>query len=77
MTPGMLRDVVAYVKKHRSSDEPFAVVVSGETSSDAGQEAEVVQPYAEAGATWWMEGFHGWRGSLEANRTRLRAGPPR
>jgi hypothetical protein len=37
----------------------------------------IVESYVDAGATWWMERFHGDRGSLDHTRERLRAGPPR
>lgn len=29
-----------------------------------------------AGATWWVEHLHGYRGSMEQLVTRVRAGPP-
>lgn len=32
---------------------------------------------AGAGVTWWVENFNNERGSLEAQRARLRKGPPR
>lgn len=38
--------------------------------------ADTVQPYAEAGATWWIEQF--WVDiTLERLTTRALAGPPR
>ena len=77
MSPGMLRETVAYVKKHRTSDQPFDVVIGGETSADPGQVANVVAPFEDAGTTWWMEGINGWRGTLDENRARIRSGPPR
>jgi alkanesulfonate monooxygenase SsuD/methylene tetrahydromethanopterin reductase-like flavin-dependent oxidoreductase (luciferase family) len=59
-------------------DQPFDVVMEGVTKpGEAG--AAVVRPFAEAGATWWIEAD--WSLSpdelVEACRRRLRAGPPR
>jgi len=40
------------------------------------QAREIVRPYAQAGATWWMESR--WSASDEAEiRTRIQQGPPR
>ncbi|WP_433220469.1 LLM class flavin-dependent oxidoreductase [Dactylosporangium sp. CS-047395] len=40
-------------------------------------DAPRVTPYADAGATWWIEALGWWRGDLDAARTRVEAGPPR
>ena len=52
------------------SVEPFDVAVVGE--SDKREAAE----YAEAGATWWLEGCHDERGSLDAVLKLVESGPP-
>jgi hypothetical protein len=38
--------------------------------------AQIVAPFIEAGATWWLEPIHGWRAPLEEMRQRILAGPP-
>ena len=81
LPPTDLRACVAYVREERAlnadiaPDAPFEIVMSGESSPDAGQGADEVAPYAEAGATWWMEEGLGW--TLEEFRQRIRSGPPR
>jgi alkanesulfonate monooxygenase SsuD/methylene tetrahydromethanopterin reductase-like flavin-dependent oxidoreductase (luciferase family) len=37
---------------------------------------EDVRPYAEAGATWWLENLHDMRDEAEALVARIEAGPP-
>jgi alkanesulfonate monooxygenase SsuD/methylene tetrahydromethanopterin reductase-like flavin-dependent oxidoreductase (luciferase family) len=59
-TPEELRDILAYVREHRDPEAPFEVAV-GDSLSAPGRPpaAEVLGPYAEAGATWWMDSI-GW-----------------
>jgi len=67
-------EALAYVREQRSSDAPFDVAVSGESPADVSTAREQVQPFAEAGATWWIEEGLGW--TLEEFRARIQAGPP-
>jgi len=55
---------------------PFDIVVDGQTSgSDPQAAAEKVRPYAEAGATWWIETM--WEEhDLNVVRRRILQGPP-
>jgi alkanesulfonate monooxygenase SsuD/methylene tetrahydromethanopterin reductase-like flavin-dependent oxidoreductase (luciferase family) len=76
LTPQEIREIVAYVKAHRNGSEPFDIAVNGETSSDLKKGAEIVQPYIEAGATWWVE-YEASREGFEDYRERIRNGPPR
>ena len=82
-----LREVVRFISERRGSTAPFDVVYLGPTSpgDDPARGAEVVAPYAEAGATWWLERLTpdqfgaDWRGDwpFEAMRGRVMQGPPR
>jgi hypothetical protein len=79
------------VRAHRETgeagqtDAPFDIVVGGHTTGDdrAGDRA-VVDPYVEAGATWWIEDVSPWafgwkwQGAwpFAAMRERIRSGPP-
>jgi len=74
VTPEELKEVAAYVKAHRESSGPFDVVFADTTPSDTEKGAEIVQPYLEAGVTWWLEGI--W-GAFEEGRERIRHGPPK
>jgi hypothetical protein len=54
-----VRELVAYVRKQRGDslpDAPFEIVLGGATpGGDAAATRAVVEPLAEAGATWWDE----------------------
>jgi alkanesulfonate monooxygenase SsuD/methylene tetrahydromethanopterin reductase-like flavin-dependent oxidoreductase (luciferase family) len=86
MTPDDLREIVAYTRAHRTSDEPFDVTVGGHTpGTDRTRDADHVAARAEAGATWWLEDIspwpYGWKWQgdwpVEAMNERIRRGPPR
>jgi alkanesulfonate monooxygenase SsuD/methylene tetrahydromethanopterin reductase-like flavin-dependent oxidoreductase (luciferase family) len=74
LMPADVSDALAYIREQRSSDAPFDVAVSGESPADVSMAFEQVQPFAEAGATWWIEEGLGW--SLDEFRARIQAGPP-
>ena len=89
ITPDEWRELLAYIQKYRTSKEPFEAVHSGATPGDNhAQAAELIQPYADAGVTWWIEPVDPWRfgwsyevpWAPEATvlmRERVRQGPPR
>jgi len=58
------------------SDGRFDIVAQGATpAADPAQAWAAVQPYADAGATWWIDGD--WeQPTVDSNRRRIRAGPP-
>jgi hypothetical protein len=74
LTPAEIGEVATYIRQHRERPEPFDIAVNGETPGDPRQGAELVRPYHEAGATWWIELA---RETLAAYRHRIRQGPPR
>jgi alkanesulfonate monooxygenase SsuD/methylene tetrahydromethanopterin reductase-like flavin-dependent oxidoreductase (luciferase family) len=78
LTPSQVRDLVAFIKSVRTSNAPFEVIQSSETSGEnADQDRTIVASYEEAGATWWFESRLPWRSSVEEVRARIRMGPPR
>jgi len=66
---------LAYVHAHRTQETSFEVIMSGETPPDRHQGIDIVTPFQEAGATWWVEEGLGW--TFEEFRERIRSGPPR
>jgi alkanesulfonate monooxygenase SsuD/methylene tetrahydromethanopterin reductase-like flavin-dependent oxidoreductase (luciferase family) len=73
-----LQALVAFIQAQRPDPAPFDVVLGGATSgADPAATAALLAPYAAAGATWWLEHIHLWRGSLADMETRIRQGPPR
>lgn len=80
-TPGDLRQMVAYIAANREATTPFDIVAEGETPGDTpAAAAAIVRPWADAGATWWIEAR--WQLPRDASglalvRERIRRGPPR
>jgi alkanesulfonate monooxygenase SsuD/methylene tetrahydromethanopterin reductase-like flavin-dependent oxidoreductase (luciferase family) len=77
--PNDIRAIKAFVEERRTSATPFDIVVEGDTpAGDRASAAAAVGPFADAGATWWLESLavHAKRGGLGAVRERLRQGPP-
>jgi alkanesulfonate monooxygenase SsuD/methylene tetrahydromethanopterin reductase-like flavin-dependent oxidoreductase (luciferase family) len=71
------KEVVAYVRAHRETPNPFDIAVAGAIPSDPVKGAEIVQPYGEAGATWWVEVINDSTGSFDEMKERIRNGPPK
>jgi hypothetical protein len=89
ITPDEWRKLLAYVQTYRTSPAPFEAVHSGATPGDhAAQAAEIIEPYANAGVTWWIEPVDPWRfgwsfevpwapEATELICERIHQGPPR
>jgi alkanesulfonate monooxygenase SsuD/methylene tetrahydromethanopterin reductase-like flavin-dependent oxidoreductase (luciferase family) len=78
LAPDDVRAIVAFIKQHRTTDAPFEVNQSGFTrGTDPAEDRDQVAPYAEAGATWWVESILPWKRPLDEARRRIRSGPPR
>ncbi len=85
--PEQVREVAAFIQEQRQSDAPFDIVCRGEPTpgADPARGAAMVAPYAEAGATWWIEAVHPWAFGRDwedvwpftAMRERIRQGPPK
>ncbi len=77
MTPHDIRAMKAFVDENRALTTPFDIVWEGESPGDDRERAAaIVRPWAEAGATWWMESRWG-NVSRDDVRTRIQQGPPR
>jgi hypothetical protein len=85
-TRGLTLDDVRLMRAHAderrgvndpASEATYDIVVEGTTSGDQPEKAATtVRPWAEAGATWWIEAAWGME-PMEAVRSRLQQGPPR
>lgn len=73
LPPTELAENVAYIAEHRPTDKAFDVAVTG---CSAPGETALVSEYAAAGATWWLESIHGYRGSVDDMLARIEAGQP-
>jgi len=76
VTPEDLTAMSEWIATNRESDTPFDIVMEGTTPGDQPEKAaSMVQPWREAGATWWLEAD--WStAEREAIRARIRSGPP-
>jgi hypothetical protein len=77
LTPEKVREMRAHVDEQKPG-EPFDIVIEGTTpGEDPERGADEVRPYAEAGATWWLESM--WEGPNSPGelRNRIRGGPPK
>ena len=74
-----VRAAVAHAHERRTEAgraEPFDIIVQGSTPPDAAASRALIRPYAEAGATWWIEAD--WERATPASLlARIAAGPPR
>ncbi len=78
VTPEDIREMRAYVEENRGVGTAFDIVWEGQTpGDDPGRAAEVVRPFAGAGATWWIESTWLPPNEPEDLRRRIEAGPPR
>lgn len=82
-TPGDIGAMRAYVDANRPAEnaaQPYDIVVEGVTPGDDPVAAAAqVQPWAQAGATWWIEAM--WEANdrndgVDLVRRRVRQGPP-
>ncbi len=87
MTPADIREMKTYIEERRVLEEHgspgrrYDIVIGGDmTGKGAEQAVEIMRPYAEAGATWWLESiwktFYAYPGDLKALRKRIEQGPP-
>lgn len=77
--PDDLLAIRAYIAEHRPGDGPFDLIAEGETPAASPRlAAEHVRPFAEAGATWWLESRWSAGDDWESVvRERLKDGPPK
>jgi alkanesulfonate monooxygenase SsuD/methylene tetrahydromethanopterin reductase-like flavin-dependent oxidoreductase (luciferase family) len=79
-TPHDIREISDFVRQHRPNGGPFDSVVDGATpGEDPGAAVAMVEPWGEAGATWWLEvtwELAAERVTPEWLRERIGQGPP-
>jgi alkanesulfonate monooxygenase SsuD/methylene tetrahydromethanopterin reductase-like flavin-dependent oxidoreductase (luciferase family) len=84
LTTDQLREGIDWLRRQRAGEgrsmDAYDIVVEGTTSVDRRAAEATVRPWADAGATWWIEAD--WSDMnpdrvRDAARLRLIAGPPR
>ncbi len=75
--PADIRAIKTFIEAYRSSSAPFDLVVGGHSPGDDPAKAQAhVEPYIEAGATWWSELVLPEPGEGDRALTRIKQGPP-
>jgi hypothetical protein len=73
--PADVRQMKAYIDANRALTTPFDIVVEGKTAGlSQSQAQDKLHPWADAGATWWIEGL--WEMPQEEVVARIKQGPP-
>jgi hypothetical protein len=76
VTPELVGEMRDWISERRSL-AGFEIVVEGRTSADDPKAAAAtVRPWADAGATWWIESDWSTFDPADARR-RIEAGPPK
>lgn len=77
-SPAELQKITRYVAKERDSSTSFDVILEGSTPGDDSERARtIVKPFADAGATWWLEAVYDEPAGFEGMRKRILQGPPK
>jgi alkanesulfonate monooxygenase SsuD/methylene tetrahydromethanopterin reductase-like flavin-dependent oxidoreductase (luciferase family) len=75
LSPEQVAEIARFIADQRESDEPFDIAVNG--YSEGPQDVGLMDRYAKAGTTWWLERIDPSRlFSLEGARARVLARPP-
>lgn len=78
ITPDDIRAIRDYAAARRPAATPFAIIAEGTTpTGDPAAAAAQVRPFAEAGATWWIESPWTAPNGPDELRARIAQGPPR
>ena len=78
--PEDIRNIKSWIEEHRLEDAPFDIIIEGKTpGNDPDEWKNIIIPYSEAGATWWIESM--WDIQNEINirdllLERIGQGPP-
>jgi hypothetical protein len=74
--PDEIRQMKTWIDQRRTLTTPFDIVVEGTTpGDDPAKTAAIIGPYADAGATWWLEAQ--WDApDLTQVLARIKQGPP-
>ena len=76
ITPDHVREMRKYIEETQSTKSPFDIIIEGETPGDDPETAgSIIRPFADAGATWWIES--NWIATdLNQIKARVKEGPP-
>ncbi|MEZ4725908.1 MAG: LLM class flavin-dependent oxidoreductase [Caldilineaceae bacterium] len=76
-TPADFAEIIAYISRHRTSDQPIEVVCRRALSDEGIGTVAEIQPFAAVGVTWWMVSAPPGKLDLSEVRRLIQRGPPR
>ncbi|HLF89882.1 MAG TPA: LLM class flavin-dependent oxidoreductase [Anaerolineales bacterium] len=77
LTANDLRDMCAFIQQHRTTDDPFDIVMAGYSHGETQKQVrKKLRPFAEVGMTWWLESLFRQKDSYEDLLIHIRQGPP-
>jgi alkanesulfonate monooxygenase SsuD/methylene tetrahydromethanopterin reductase-like flavin-dependent oxidoreductase (luciferase family) len=80
MSPQDVREMKAYIEERRTDPRPYDIVLEGNIPPIQQEAVDMLAPYVEAGATWWLDSlwqdFYTHPGEVEPLRERILKGPP-
>jgi len=78
LSPAAVAGVASWMTEHRQASGPFEIVTEGITSgTDHAADRALLEPLADAGATWFIESRWESDQNVDTLRQRIRRGPPR
>lgn len=78
LSPSDVRELSEYAREYRETSEALDIIIEAGTTpgDDPGAARATVAPFAEAGATWWIEKAFAAPDGFEGMRGRILQGPP-
>ena len=76
ITPKHIMEINTYIQENRQEKGPFDIIIEGKSpGDDLKVSSSIIKPFADAGATWWIESD--WiTNNLEQLFERVKQGPP-
>jgi alkanesulfonate monooxygenase SsuD/methylene tetrahydromethanopterin reductase-like flavin-dependent oxidoreductase (luciferase family) len=74
--PEAYAELKAFVDQHRPNNQPYDIVCERELSRRGLGTAQIIQPYADAGVTWWLCNGSGSDIDIGQIRDVIEQGPP-
>lgn len=71
-----MEESLSIIKKERGNLKNDDIVVLGNTTGDKSADSDKLQPWADAGMTWWLENLIDWGKTPEDMMKRVKQGPP-
>jgi alkanesulfonate monooxygenase SsuD/methylene tetrahydromethanopterin reductase-like flavin-dependent oxidoreductase (luciferase family) len=76
LTHEEVKDIMRYIESHRKgSMDDFTLAMLSSTPPEEDQAREIISPFIELGAKWWVESVFEWQIPMEDAIERVKAGP--